>query len=45
MNIWSGLGQAIGEDHEDEWKRRKAYYGRGSSLKDKLLEAKFTQYR
>ncbi len=39
MNIWSGLGQAIGEDHEDEWKRRKSYYSRGSSLKDKLLEA------
>ena len=34
MNIWAGLGQAIGEDHDDEWKRRKAYLsGRGSSLK------------
>ena len=43
MNIWSGLGQAIGEDYDDEWKRRKAYYGRGSSLKDKLLESVLSQ--
>ena len=43
MNIWAGLGQAIGEDHDDEWKRRKAYYSRGSSLKDKLLESALSQ--
>ena len=43
MNIWSGLGQAIGEDYDDEWKRRKAYYSRGSSLKDKLLESVLSQ--